>query len=40
MSDKHRYEKWDGGLLDLQPTFQREYVWQLKPEFPSRLFCR
>jgi hypothetical protein len=30
-------EKWEGGLLDLQPTFQREYVWRLKPELPSRL---
>jgi hypothetical protein len=30
-------EKWEGGLLDLQPAFQREYVWQLKPELPSRL---
>jgi hypothetical protein len=30
-------EKWDGGLLDLQPAFQRQYVWQLKPELPSRL---
>jgi hypothetical protein len=30
-------EKWDSGLLDLQPTFQREYVWRLKPELPSRL---
>jgi len=23
--------------LDLQPYFQREYVWKLKPELPSRL---
>jgi hypothetical protein len=30
-------EKWEGGLLDLQPEFQREYVWKLKPELPSRL---
>lgn len=30
-------EKWDAGLLDLQPHFQREYVWRLKPELPSRL---
>ncbi len=30
-------EKWEGGLLDLQPDYQREYVWQLKPELPSRL---
>ncbi len=30
-------EKWDDGKLDLQPHFQREYVWRLKPELPSRL---
>ncbi len=30
-------ETWDAGLLDLQPNFQREYVWRLKPELPSRL---
>src|ERR1700722_12593795 len=30
-------EKWDDGLLNLQPTFQREYVWGQKPELPSRL---
>ena len=30
-------EKWESGLLDLQPRFQREYVWKLKPELPSRL---
>jgi hypothetical protein len=30
-------EKWDDGLLNLQPTFQREYVWGHKPELPSRL---
>ena len=30
-------EKWDAGLLDLQPEFQREYVWSSKPELPSRL---
>ena len=30
-------EKWEGGLLQLQPSFQREYVWRLKPELPSRL---
>ncbi len=30
-------EKWEGGLLQLQPNFQREYVWRLKPELPSRL---
>ena len=30
-------EKWEGGLLQLQPNFQRQYVWWLKPELPSRL---
>jgi hypothetical protein len=30
-------EKWEAGKLDLQPEFQREYVWRLKPELPSRL---
>jgi len=30
-------EKWEGGLLQLQPDFQRQYVWRLKPELPSRL---
>jgi hypothetical protein len=30
-------EKWESSLLDLQPHFQREYVWALKPELPSRL---
>jgi len=30
-------EKWEDGKLDLQPHFQREYVWHLKPELPSRL---
>ena len=30
-------EKWEDGLLQLQPNFQREYVWRLKPELPSRL---
>ncbi len=29
--------KWKRGLLNLQPKFQREYVWALKPELPSRL---
>jgi hypothetical protein len=24
-------------MLHLQPTFQREYVWKLRPELPSRL---
>ena len=28
-------EKWEGGLLQLQPDFQRQYVWRLKPELPS-----
>lgn len=27
----------DRGQLDLQPQFQREYVWALRPELPSRL---
>ena len=27
----------DRGLLLLQPKFQREYVWSLRPELPSRL---
>ncbi|HEX4080085.1 MAG TPA: DUF262 domain-containing protein [Rhizomicrobium sp.] len=31
------HAKWNSGLLDLQPSFQREYVWKLKPELPSRL---
>jgi len=30
-------EKWDTGSLLLQPEFQREYVWTLRPELPSRL---
>lgn len=30
-------ESCESGMLDLQPSFQREYVWQLKPELPSRL---
>ena len=30
-------DKYDRGQLDLQPRFQREYVWALKPELPSRL---
>ena len=30
-------EKWDTGSLLLQPKFQREYVWKLRPELPSRL---
>lgn len=30
-------DKLDRGQLDLQPTFQREYVWNSRPELPSRL---
>lgn len=30
-------EKLDRGQLDLQPKFQREYVWDSRPELPSRL---
>jgi hypothetical protein len=30
-------DKYDKGQVDLQPHFQREYVWVLKPELPSRL---
>ncbi|MDB5577887.1 MAG: hypothetical protein JWR80_3063 [Bradyrhizobium sp.] len=30
-------DKLDRGLLHLQPKFQREYVWALRPELPSRL---
>jgi 5-methylcytosine-specific restriction endonuclease McrA len=30
-------DKLDRGQLDLQPTFQREYVWSTRPELPSRL---
>jgi Protein of unknown function DUF262/HNH endonuclease len=30
-------DKWDRGQMDLQPTYQREYVWKLRPELPSRL---
>jgi hypothetical protein len=30
-------ERWEDGKRDLQPHFQREYVWRLKPELPSRL---
>ena len=29
--------KLDGGSLVLQPKYQREYVWNLRPELPSRL---
>ncbi|HSH79130.1 MAG TPA: DUF262 domain-containing protein [Herpetosiphonaceae bacterium] len=30
-------EKYERGQIDLQPHYQREYVWELKPELPSRL---
>lgn len=30
-------DKFERGQIDLQPTYQREYVWELKPELPSRL---
>jgi hypothetical protein len=30
-------DKWDRGQLLLQPKYQREYVWKLRPELPSRL---
>lgn len=30
-------DKLDRGHLDLQPKFQREYVWESRPELPSRL---
>jgi hypothetical protein len=30
-------DKWDRGQLELQPAYQREYVWKLRPELPSRL---
>jgi 5-methylcytosine-specific restriction endonuclease McrA len=30
-------EKYERGLVDLQPHYQREYVWELKPELPARL---
>jgi hypothetical protein len=30
-------EKYERGQVDLQPHYQREYVWELKPELPSRL---
>lgn len=29
--------KYDRGLIELQPHYQREYVWERKPELPSRL---
>ena len=30
-------DKFERGMVDLQPHYQREYVWELKPELPSRL---
>src|SRR5438128_11620297 len=30
-------DKYERGQVDLQPHYQREYVWVLKPELPSRL---
>lgn len=30
-------DKYERGQIDLQPTYQREYVWALKPELPPRL---
>lgn len=30
-------EKYERGQIDLQPHYQRQYVWELKPELPSRL---
>lgn len=30
-------DKWNKGQLNLQPEYQREYVWKLRPELPSRL---
>lgn len=30
-------EQLDRGKIDLQPHYQRQYVWELKPELPSRL---
>jgi 5-methylcytosine-specific restriction endonuclease McrA len=30
-------DKLERGQLDLQPKFQREYVWDQRPELPSRL---
>lgn len=30
-------DKYDRGQLVLQPAYQREYVWRLRPELPSRL---
>ena len=30
-------DKYERGQIDLQPHYQREYVWESKPELPSRL---
>ncbi len=30
-------EKYERGQIDLQPAYQRDYVWELRPELPSRL---
>lgn len=30
-------DKYERNLIDLQPEYQRDYVWDLKPELPSRL---
>jgi len=30
-------DKYERGQVDLQPQYQRAYVWELKPELPSRL---
>lgn len=30
-------DKLERGQLDLQPAYQREYIWKLRPELPSRL---
>jgi len=30
-------EKYERNQIDLQPAYQRQYVWKLRPELPSRL---
>jgi hypothetical protein len=30
-------DKYERGQIDLQPHYQRQYVWELRPELPSRL---
>ena len=30
-------DKYERGQINLQPHYQREYVWDRKPELPSRL---